>query len=393
MRDGAASRPQRVLIVYDGVPPWRKGGAETRLGAIAQGLAARGWKVDWLGLVGDDGAAGQMTGGVRVTGVGREPPPRSTPRRGLWRTARFLWGLYRADWPEADVVLLGQTPWLHYFIARWRTPHHVPIIVDCWEVWGEFWRSYYGGAIGVAGRAIERAILRRADMIACISPQTRAAALEQGADPARLRDLPNGVALNDIGTGPTVRRFGEIVYWGRLVPHKNVHLLIEAFALLTSDHPDARLTILGGGSEQDRLVGLAYALGVAGRVEFTGTVEDARTAFARMREGWISVQPSTSEGGGSIAVHEAHACGLPVVAFRHPQGIDPALIDEGITGYWLDRVDAATLAGKLAELFTDPARVDAQRPACLAAAASLDWPVIAERYEDALLDAIASKRR
>lgn len=202
VRDEPAGAPRRALVVYDGIPPWRKGGAETRLGAIASGLATRGWAVSWMGLAGAEPPLEQGPAGVRVIAVGREPPLRSGARRSVWGVAGLLWALYRAPWPEVDVVLLGQSPWLHYFIARWRVPRGVPVVVDCWEVWGRFWRIYYGRMTGFLGSRVERAVLRRADLVACIAPQTRRAVLEQGADPARLRDLPNGVALREIGTGP-----------------------------------------------------------------------------------------------------------------------------------------------------------------------------------------------
>ena len=43
-----------------------------------------------------------------------------------------------------------------------------------------------------------------------------------------------------------------------------------------------------------------------------------------------------------LAVVEAMACGTPVVAFR--RGSMPELIDEGVTGFVVDDVDAAVVA-------------------------------------------------
>lgn len=97
---------------------------------------------------------------------------------------------------------------------------------------------------------------------------------------------------------------------------KGVPVLLRAFA--TSELADARLIIVGDGSERTKFQKLAADLEVSDRVIFAGGVSD--TALVEiLRCADIFAFPSTdrSEAFG-IAALEAMSCGLPVVASDLP---------------------------------------------------------------------------
>jgi glycosyltransferase involved in cell wall biosynthesis len=129
---------------------------------------------------------------------------------------------------------------------------------------------------------------------------------------ARCRVIPNGVALPPLAEdGPAARRDGAVIGWvGRLVPIKQLPVLIEALALLAARDASARLLLVGDGPERAALAALAQRLGVAQRVEFAGFVENPAQAFARMD---LFALPSLHEGL-PVALLEAMAAGLPCVA-------------------------------------------------------------------------------
>jgi len=95
---------------------------------------------------------------------------------------------------------------------------------------------------------------------------------------------------------------------GQLWRHKRVDLLVNAIALV----PDAKLVVIGSGPEAPVLRALAEKLGVAGRVDFAGTVDSARLAEL-LADSLAFLHASVAEPFG-IAVLEALAAGLPLIA-------------------------------------------------------------------------------
>ncbi len=132
--------------------------------------------------------------------------------------------------------------------------------------------------------------------------------------------IPTGVDIRPYQTADgrairAARGWGTdrvLVSVGRLAPEKNWKTLLQAFALALPAHPTLRLVLIGEGSVQDELAQLAATLGVAHRVEFTGTIpfEDIpRYLKAADLFGFAS----TTETQGLVTM-EALAAGLPVVA-------------------------------------------------------------------------------
>lgn len=131
--------------------------------------------------------------------------------------------------------------------------------------------------------------------------------MRNGVDLQRFEVLDRPAARQALGLAPDGR---WLVSVGHLVELKGHHLAIGLLAEL----PWARLAIVGGGVEMERLRALADQLGVADRVVFAGQrpQEELKLWFnaaealilASSREGWANV------------LLEALACGTPVVATR-----------------------------------------------------------------------------
>ncbi|WP_413740708.1 glycosyltransferase [Sphingomonas sp. Sphisp66] len=111
-----------------------------------------------------------------------------------------------------------------------------------------------------------------------------------------------------------------IVAAGRLVPNKNMALLLRAYARAD---PGARLVILGEGPERPALERLAASLGIAGRVDMPGFVANP---FALLARAQAYAMPSNAEGFPNGLV-EAMACGVPVVATNCASGPSEILAD------------------------------------------------------------------
>ena len=117
---------------------------------------------------------------------------------------------------------------------------------------------------------------------------------------------------------PGAGRF-EIVSLRQWEPNYRIDVLLRAVAALRADRPGLRIgvTFLGGGSRAAALQALASELGLGPDVaRFVGRVDD-RAMVAAMQEAQVSVSVPASDAT-SVAMLEAMACGLPVVASDLP---------------------------------------------------------------------------
>ncbi len=113
-----------------------------------------------------------------------------------------------------------------------------------------------------------------------------------------------------------LRKNKYVVYVGRLIKHKGVHYLIEAFKKLVREKripQDFKLVIVGDGFYTDDYVSELKELAKNNEdIIFTGNLEglELRSVFAGAH---LFVQPSESEGL-SIAILEAMSYGVPILA-------------------------------------------------------------------------------
>jgi glycosyltransferase involved in cell wall biosynthesis len=133
----------------------------------------------------------------------------------------------------------------------------------------------------------------------------------------------------------------------RLEIIKGLDCLIEALSFLAPEFPEMRLEIAGNGSLRADLERRSRKLGLAGIVSFLGWREDLPSVMA----GWdIFVLASLDEGFG-VAVLEAMAAGLPVVASE--VGGLCELVRNGETGWLVPPSAPAELAQRVRELIHD----------------------------------------
>ncbi len=149
-----------------------------------------------------------------------------------------------------------------------------------------------------------------------------------------------------------------IVCVGRLEPKKGQAVLIDACRHLAASSLDFRCLIVGDGPERPRLEAAVAAAGLDGPITFAGrlTTDAVRDLLARADAMALpSVRlPSGKQEGIPVALMEAMAMGLPVVASRL-SGI-PELVEDGVTGLTVPERDPAALAAALQQLHADPDR-------------------------------------
>ena len=134
-----------------------------------------------------------------------------------------------------------------------------------------------------------------------------------------------------------------VLFVARLEPEKCADTLIRATPMILKEIPDAHILIVGGGSEQEKLMKLAGELGVAEKVTFTGRVSDADLLLAYSACD-LFVLPSVAELEGMVVL-EAMACGAPILIADSKESASPYFVEgNGLLFKWNDPHDLATQA-------------------------------------------------
>lgn len=111
----------------------------------------------------------------------------------------------------------------------------------------------------------------------------------------------------------------------RLIPQKGLDDLLTAAPPILKDHPEVRFWVIGDGPYRTALEQKAADLNIGDKIIFWGEREDIPRLLGRFS---LFVLPSWSEGF-SIALLEAQAAGLPVIATQ-VGGTAEAVVDGSI---------------------------------------------------------------
>jgi len=183
------------------------------------------------------------------------------------------------------------------------------------------------------------------------------ARLAPGVDPDVFRPGHGGPDVRRrYGIGP---RDPVVVCVAALARGMGQDRLVRTLPRVLDAVPDARLMLVGGGTQGRGLAELARSLGVADRVVLTGAVPrsaappylDAGNVF--VWPGRTRIAPPGPEPVGTVLL-EAQSCRLPVVVAGSSGSAETILVGE--TGYLVARHDPVAVADRLIELLRDPHR-------------------------------------
>ncbi|CAN5479864.1 MAG: glycosyltransferase family 4 protein [Chloroflexi bacterium] len=146
-----------------------------------------------------------------------------------------------------------------------------------------------------------------------------------------------------------------IVCVASLQPQKGHRVLLDALHLLRGRGIDLSCVLVGDGPEREALIANAERLGLRDAVTFAGSQPQGRVAEI-LQAADVAIQPSITLPSGKmegipVALMEALASGLPVVASRL-SGI-PELVRHEETGLLVPEGDAPALADALERLLLD----------------------------------------
>lgn len=284
--------------------------------------------------------------GVRIAYLRYLSPPRP------WSYAS--WGAWAAPLLRRALAKIRQVfPFdlihAHYAVpagdAARRAAPDVPLLV-----------SVHGGDVHGphADSPAVRRTLGHARLVLANSAGTARRCSEHGARDTRVvhlgTDLPPQAAIPP--ATPT------LVTVGNLIARKRHADVIEALALLSTDHPDLRYVIVGDGPERPALQALAHQRHLTSRIDFRGRLPHPEAVRAA-RGATLFVLPSIAEAFG-VSYVEAMAAGVPAIGTRGEDGPE----EIGAAGGGIELVpprQPQTLASTIDALLRSPDRLEQLR--------------------------------
>lgn len=338
--------------------------------------------------------------GHRVTVYGRRPycDPGSRSHDGVRQipmpvvNTKHLEAISHTTLATAHCVTKGGYDLVHFHgigpsLLSWlpqarRLPTVATIHALDWkrEKWGALAKGVLRVGARVAATAPDRTI--------AVSPVLRDLLQETyGRQP---RYIPNGVDLSAMKEARPVDGVGDrpfALFLGRIVPEKQVHVLIQAFARLQGDF---QLVIAGSSSHSQEYVDTVARLAAGDeRVKMLGSRHGAEKTWL-LRNAAVFVQPSTLEGQ-PIALLEALACDRFTIVSDIPENVEVVTFGDEAFGLVFRVGDVDELAGKLelaltpgSRLLSDTTRVGAS------VQDRYDWARIAGETEIIYREAVAA---
>ncbi len=366
MRENPLGRPIRLLSVYPTFWP-RQGGGQMVLAAIAEGLSSQISNT-------------VLTRRLHGTPAREEYEYLSVQR--FWNPSPAVWKEYATGvhhvsfWKRCIVtgidIICALGPLRRLMLESDLVHLHfpLPLGVSVLAVRALVRRplvvTVHGNAdVYELPRALEpvtRAVLRRADVVVSVSEDLGDYLRNQMRVP-RVTVIPNGVDVDTFQPGQASREVLTLFSVSRLVPRKNIHVLIAAVGQLVKEGAALSLVIAGTGPEEERIKRLAEQS--AGVVRFVGFIDEARKRGI-LSDTDVFVQLSIREGL-SIATLEALASGVPCVVSNLPGVREP--ITPGRTGWYVDDPeDVESVVETLRRVLADRARLAEMKLACRAVA-------------------------
>lgn len=339
----------RVAFVYDALYPDTKGGVERRVWELARQLRSAGHSVDLLVPQFWDGDPVIERDGVTIRGVcPARPLYRDSGRRALLPSLRHAFGVYRTlrrrRYDVVDCQIPAHPAAIVSALARRRDPE-TRLVITWHEAWGPHWIEEFG-AIGHLGRAVERRVAGLEAVHVSVSNDVSASLQRIGAASAAI--IEGGVDLETLEKVEG-RPEADICFIGRLVPSKNLDLLLRSMRVLADQQIRPRLVIIGDGPGRVESRALADSLGIADSVIFKGTVPEWETVVALLKGSSVLAMPSVREGFGLVAL-EAMACGVPVVTVDHPRNAARSIVERWDAGVVVDPTPESFAAGLRSQL-------------------------------------------
>jgi glycosyltransferase involved in cell wall biosynthesis len=362
----------RVACVVEAYPP-HVGGSETRMSELLMRLP-KSWEIHVITPRFDDYPPFELSTNITIHRVGNyvskryflntDRPINDSVKFGI-QASRELKKL-----GAFDVSVFGEWNLLHYVISERSVD--TPRLVD----WCEVLAHRLRGLKGLGETLLETYLAKRASHHTAINTKVATdLTLIHRVPKSRVSVVPNGVHREILAHSRPEKDYGRILFVGRITPHKQPELLIQAAKNL----PNCVFVFVGWGDPAytQKLKRIAprnvYFLGELSREQLV----------TEYRRAWVFALPSTREGS-SISALEAMSNYTPVVTVNAPLNYSVYdAVQDGFNGI-VTRNDPKSLAEGLKKMLRDEQLYQELSHNAYETAKRRCWDVLAKRFTEVL---------
>lgn len=319
-------------------------------------------------------------------------------------TIRYLRKLIDQIRPD---VLHAHSPVLNALPTLWVGKRYgLPVVYEVRALWEDGAVDHGTGSPKSVkyriSKYLETFAVRRADAVTTICDGLKQEFVGRGVPADKVSIIPNGVDVTRFSTtgkasDKIVDRLGlegkrVIGFIGSFYRYEGLSLLLEAFAIVRDQIPQATLLLVGGGFEDDRLRQQASELGLGQDIIFTGRVPNKDVeAYYSVMEALIYPRLNTrlTELVTPLKPLEAMAMGKLIIA--SDVGGHKELVQNGKTGLLFPAGDKQALAEVISQVLGDSEQMEQIRRSARAyVEGERNWTELVALYEpiySALADA------
>jgi glycosyltransferase involved in cell wall biosynthesis len=302
----------RIAFVSDRVYPFFKGGAEKLMWESAVFLAKNKHTVTYLTGIWPGMKKEQIIDGVIIIGVYKVRKFYTTiGRKSILESIKYSFAIVKyLLLNHFDIIHCDQFPVIHLPLVILLANYKKSKTFITWhEYWGLYWFQYIGLA-GLIGYLLEKTIPKLVTRNIAVSPPVYREFRKICSD--RIKFLPPG--LNSINISKSKIKKYELIYFGRLISHKNVDILVLLAKLLPSDWT---IVLIGDGPMMKNLQKMIEDLPTnSAKVLLMGSKNNNDLALI-LSQSMVYTSFSQREGFG-ISFLEALAADVPILVYDHP---------------------------------------------------------------------------
>lgn len=238
-------------------------------------------------------------------------------RKGKWWTVHILGFFYYLTNKTKYDVIIDEVHWFPFFSAIYAPSK--TIALTC-EVASKLLFRVFPYPVALVFLMIEKMYLYlyRKVPTMVISPSTRDDLLQSGHEKKLIEVIPMGITLPKNIRIKQKEKNVTIISVGRLNKQKGTLEVVQAFALIKREFPEAKLWLVGSaeGAHKGVLLNTIKSLGLQSSVKIWGFVDEEKK-FSLMSRAHVLVSASAQEGWG-LTIPEAGLVKTPSVVYNIP---------------------------------------------------------------------------
>lgn len=161
---------------------------------------------------------------------------------------------------------------------------------------------------------------KSADKVICYTEEEKSQMVELGVEKDRIEVINNGIDTDLFIPNHDKQKTRQLLWVGRFIPGKGANYLIEAFKIVSDNHEDIKLLMVGDGPLRESIQKQILELNLEDKIDITTSIPNSKIPEL-YRNSDIFVLPSLEEGVPRTIL-EAMSCEVPIVCSKLPQLVD-----------------------------------------------------------------------